>query len=166
MKQLYRRILCQKMVALLEQAKIVPEKRVFNQYGIRVPQERLPCLYVSAPMDHAVAKTVGTPFYERTATLVLQLFLGFVNTEQGQQDLDRCCYQIEQAFSCDVGFQGLVQSIPSFRTQVLYHTETAVQIAEARYELDCLYYENFFPEGEVLREIDGVLTASTTPHGS
>lgn len=159
--QLYRSILCKDMIRLLVEANILLPERIFNRYGIPIDQRFLPCIYVSAPLDHAKALTVGTPIYERTATLVLQVFLNFTDPVIGTERLDKLCYRIEQAFQCDESFQRKIQSIPSFRVETLYHTEPAFQIAEARFEIECQYNESFYPDPESdLTGISGTMTVN------
>lgn len=154
-KRLYRAILRDKLVEIIQKTELVEDGRVFPNFPIRVPENKLPCFFVSSPADRAEAITVGTPVFKRTATLVIQYFCNFVNIEEGTSQLDDICYQLEDAIMCDYEFQQLVERISSFDTDVVFNTDTSKQIAEIRFVMTCEYREEYNPEGLELVHISG-----------
>lgn len=154
-KRLYRAILRDKLVEIIQKTKLVEDGKVFPNFPIRVPQDRLPCIYVSSPADRAEAITVGTPVFKRTATLVIQYFCNFVNIEDGTLQLDDICYQLEDAIMCDYEFQQLVELIASFDTDFIFNADTTKPIAEIRFVMICQYRENYHPAGPELTHISG-----------
>ncbi|CAI3956594.1 unnamed protein product [Commensalibacter communis] len=153
--KLYRSILRDKLVEVLQKTELVEEEKVCPNFPIRVPENRLPCIYVSAPADRAEAITHGTPVFMRTATLVVQYFCSFVNVEDAAQQLDDVCYQLEDAIMCDYEFQAMIELIPSFDTDVVFNADTGKQIAEIRFVMLCKYREEFNPTGSELTQISG-----------
>lgn len=127
---------------------------IVNTLPIRVPQERLPIIFVSAPADHATAKAVGPANYRRNVYIVLQIFLNFDDPVKGQQDINDLCSIVEDAIQCDRYFQGSIEGIMSFKFDLVFHADTAIPIAEARYEFECQYTEVFYPDGTDLLHID------------
>lgn len=153
--RLYRAILRDKLVEIIQKTELVEEGKVFPNFPIRVPQDRLPCFFVSSPADRAEAITVGTPVFKRTATLVIQYFCSFVNIEEGTSQLDDVCYQLENAILCDYEFQQLVERMSSFDTDVIFNADTSKPIAEIRFVMTCEYREEFNPIGPELMHISG-----------
>ncbi|OUI77794.1 hypothetical protein HK18_01260 [Commensalibacter intestini] len=154
-KRLYRAILRDKLVEIIRKTKLLEDGKVFANFPIRVPQDRLPCIYVSSPADRAEAITVGKPVFKRTATLVIQYFCSFVHTEDGTLQLDDILYQLEDAIMCDYEFQQLVERISSFDTDVIFNADTSKPIAEIRFVMTCEYHENYHPVGPELTHISG-----------
>lgn len=154
-KRLYRAILRDKLVEIIQKTELVEDGRVFPNFPIRVPENKLPCFFVSSPADRAEAITVGTPVFKRTATLVIQYFCNFVNIEDGTLQLDDICYQLEDAIMCDYEFQQIVELIASFDTDVIFNADTTKPIAEIRFVMTCEYREEYNPEGLELTHISG-----------
>lgn len=154
-KILYRSLLRNRLAIILQETQLVPDDRIFKNFPIKVPQDRLPCFFTSSPSDHAEALTVGTPVFIRTATLVTQYFCSFVNIDNASDQIDAICYKIEDAILCDYDFQKMVEQIPSFDTDIVFHGDTGKQIAEIRFVMSCKYRAEFNPQGAMLDHITG-----------
>ncbi|MDI2091620.1 hypothetical protein [Commensalibacter oyaizuii] len=155
---IYRAILRDQLANLLDKTKLVEEGRVFRNFSIKVPQEKLPCFFVSAPHDQMEPLTTATPVFMRTATLVIQYFCNFVNIDDATKQLDQVCYAVEQIIMCDYDFQYAFEQMPSFTTETVFNPDTGKQIAEIRFVITCKYREDFFPEGPVVDRITGQIT--------
>lgn len=155
MADLFRNILLNKLVDLLKKSNLPFQTNIVNSFPIKIPQDRLPIIFVSAPMDHAIAKSIGPPNYRRTCLLALQCFVNYADIEKGKGDLNSLCYAVEQAIQCDYDFNGSIEGIAAFKFNMIYHSETGIQIAEARYEIECQYSENFYRDGPPLKQING-----------
>lgn len=152
---LYRSLLRNQLVSILQEAQLVPEGHIFKNFPIKVPQDRLPCCFVSSPSDRAEPLTVGTPVFMRTATLVIQYFCSFVDIDKASDQIDAICYKIENAILCDHDFQQMVEQIPSFDTDIVFNGDIGKQIAEIRLVMPCKYREEFYPQGVMLDHITG-----------
>lgn len=152
---LYRAKLRDQLIEVIKKTNLVEDSKIFPNFTIRIPQDRLPCFFISAPADKAEAMTFGTPVFMRTATLVIQYFCSYANIEDATKQVDDVCYQLENALMCDFEFQQMIELIPSFDTEVIFHADTAKKIAEIRFVMTCKYREEFYPEAENLQRISG-----------
>lgn len=147
-------------VEALISASVLPKENIFPNIPATVPQEMLPAIFVSVPYDHGESKAASGPDFLRTSALVLQIFCDYLKFSRGMDEIETLCNDTEHAIFCNCELQHEVEQFSSVKTQITLHTDSTIQVAEARIIMEFQYSQTFNPDGPDLNEIGLQLKAT------